>query len=107
MPQIIFIEADGAEHAVAAPTGQSLMQVATAAGVPGIIGECGGSCSCATCHVYLDPADLSLVPAMEPGESDMLDFAASPREAGSRLGCQVVVTSDMDGLRVRVPETQV
>lgn len=107
MPQIIFIEADGAEHAVAASAGLSLMQVATTAGVPGIIGECGGSCSCATCHVYLEPSELGLVPPMEPGESDMLDFAASPREAGSRLGCQVVVTAQMEGLRVRLPETQV
>lgn len=107
MPQIIFIEADGAEHAVTAIPGQSLMQVATAAGVPGIIGECGGSCSCATCHVYLDPPILALAPPQEAGESDMLDFAASPRQAGSRLGCQVVVTAHMDGMRVRLPETQV
>lgn len=107
MPQILFIEADGVEHAVTAPVGQSLMHAAIAAGVPGIIGECGGSCSCATCHVYLEPADLFRVPPMEPGESDMLDFAASPREPGSRLGCQVIVTSEMDRLRVRVPETQV
>ncbi len=107
MPQIVFIQADGTLQNVEAAIGLSLMQVATQAGVPGIIGECGGSCSCATCHVSLEPEDLARLPPMSEGESDMLDFAASPRSPGSRLGCQVMVTAQMDGLRVGLPETQV
>lgn len=107
MPQIVFIQADGTRQNVEAAIGISLMQAATQAGVPGIIGECGGSCSCATCHVMLEPEDIARLPPMSEGESDMLDFAASPRTPGSRLGCQVMVSAEVAGLRVGVPETQV
>lgn len=107
MARIIFIQADGTARIVEAEEGISLMQAATTAGIPGIVGECGGSCSCATCHVVLAPEDLARLPAMGDTEGEMLDFAAGPRTAGSRLGCQVIVTQELSGLRVEVPEAQV
>lgn len=107
MPQITFIQADGAARTLDVAAGLSLMHAATNAGLPGIVGECGGSCSCATCHVQLPAAALAALPPMSETESDMLDFAASPRTEGSRLGCQVIVTAEMDGLEVHLPETQV
>ena len=105
MPKIKFIEPDGTEHVVDIPLGWSMMEGAVRNLVPGIDADCGGACACATCHVYVDPAWLAALPAKGEMEETMLDFAigAAPN---SRLSCQIRVTSDMDGLVVRVPVSQ-
>lgn len=105
MPVITFVAHDGASFEVDAAVGSNLMQVALNNGIDGILGECGGACSCATCHCYLGEADFARVPAPGPMERDMLDCVAEP-EPTSRLGCQVVISDDMDGLVVRMPASQ-
>ncbi|WP_460071396.1 2Fe-2S iron-sulfur cluster-binding protein [Streptomyces sp. YKOK-I1] len=107
MPTVIFRSPDGTEHKVAAASGTVLMQAAVSHGVPGIVAECGGNASCATCHVYLDPAQSG--PAGPPNdvEDEMLDFTAAERRPTSRLSCQVVLSDALDGLVVHVPEEQV
>lgn len=105
MPQITFVAHDGSAFEVEAAVGSNLMQVALANGIDGILGECGGACSCATCHCYLDEGVYAGMPAPSPMERDMLDCVVDP-EPTSRLGCQVVVSEDMDGMRVRMPASQ-
>lgn len=106
MPDITFIEADGEIHAFEAPEGVSLMAAATGAGVPGIVGECGGQLRCATCHVVVDPAWVERLPPPSSDEQAMLELTAVPREPGSRLSCQVVLVPELQGLVVQVPERQ-
>lgn len=107
MPSVTYLSARGAPASFEARVGDTVMQTAVNNGVDGIVAECGGSASCATCHVYVDPAFVPLLE--EPGEieSEMLDFAASPRRPNSRLGCQIVLTERLDGLVVTLPERQV
>lgn len=107
MPKITYIEFDGTEHNVELPAGWTLMQGATLNGIDGIEGECGGSCGCATCHVYVDPAFAGLLDPVSETEDEMLECTASPREENSRLGCQIKVTPAIDGIVVRLPEAQV
>lgn len=106
MIQIRFIRADGTEETLQTPTGQSLMQAAVNANLRGIEADCGGALSCATCHVLLDPPWAGQLPAPAPEERDMLGFAASPTEPGSRLSCQIRLTPELDGLVVRLPAAQ-
>lgn len=106
MIQIRFIRADGTEQTIQAPTGQSLMKAAVDADVRGIDADCGGSLTCATCHVMLDEPWIGQLPPAIPDERDMLDFAASPVEPGSRLSCQIQLTPALDGLVVRLPASQ-
>lgn len=73
--------------------------------VPGIVGECGGACSCATCHVYIDPAWIDRVTPLTEPEASMLDFAIGRKE-GSRLSCQIRMSEELDNLVVHVPESQ-
>ena len=87
-------------------TGQSLMQAAVAANVPGIEADCGGMMTCATCHVYVREPFLAQLPDMSSDEDSMLDFTASPRRANSRLSCQIPLTEALDGLTVDLPGTQ-
>jgi ferredoxin, 2Fe-2S len=87
-------------------TGQSLMQAAVAANVPGIEADCGGMMTCATCHVYVREAFLSRLPDMTGDEDTMLDFTASARRANSRLSCQIPLGEALDGLTVDLPESQ-
>ena len=101
MPEITFIQPDGTERIVVAAPGESLMVAATRAGIEGIIGECGGSCMCATCHCYLEAGDL---PPPEPLEAETLEFVAENPRPGSRLTCQVVATEMMDSVVLRVAE---
>ncbi|RCK21760.1 2Fe-2S iron-sulfur cluster-binding protein [Thalassospira lucentensis] len=103
MTTLTFIQPDGSEKSVAATEGRSLMEIAQGAGVAGIVAECGGSAACATCHVVLPQDVFDRLGPPEEHEEDMLDFADAPREPCSRLSCQVNVTSDMDGMTVRVP----
>ena len=105
MPKITFIEHNGAEHTVEAPTGVSVMETAIKNMVPGIDADCGGACACATCHVYVDEAWVEKVGKPEAMEESMLDFAAEPKP-NSRLSCQINVTDEHDGLIVRLPEFQ-
>lgn len=105
MPKILFIENDGTQHEVQVPIGYSVMQGAIDNMVGGIVAECGGACSCATCHCYVDEEWLSKVGEPEPAEKDMIEFAVG-RRAGSRLSCQIQVTEQLDGLVVQLPESQ-
>ena len=105
MAKITFIQPDGAKQEVDGEVGLTVMEVAKKALVPGIEAECGGACSCATCHVYVDDAWREKVGKPAEMEEDMLDFAFDVRES-SRLSCQIKVTAELDGLVVRVPEKQ-
>lgn len=105
MPTIVFIEPDGQQKSVTSVTGQSLMQAAVQNGVRGIEADCGGSCTCATCHAYIDPQWAERLPAIRALEQDMLEFALDTNEH-SRLTCQIQVTDELDGLVVRIPDAQ-
>jgi ferredoxin, 2Fe-2S len=105
MPQIVFVESNGKQLAVEALVGQSVMQAAVNHMVPGIIADCGGSCSCATCHVYIDEAWIERVPPADVPERDMLECAAGTQD-NSRLSCCIRITPALDGLVVRVPASQ-
>lgn len=106
MPKITFIEHSGQEHVVEVAAGQSVMQAAVDNSVPGIMADCGGNCSCATCHVYIDAEWAGRVTPPLQSETDMLDCALHTQES-SRLSCQVAVTPELDGLIVRLPESQI
>jgi 2Fe-2S ferredoxin len=103
LPKVVFFGADGTQYSVDAAAGQSVMQAAVANGIPGILGECGGNLSCATCHVWVRSEFVAAVGGPVGIEDDLLDLAVDERRPGSRLGCQVVVTDDLDGLTVDVP----
>ena len=105
MPKITYIAFDGDETIVDAKEGMSVMQSAVNNGVDGIVAECGGACSCATCHVYVDEAWFEKLPEAQAMEKEMLDFVMSPQPT-SRLSCQIKVTAELDGLVVNTPESQ-
>ncbi len=105
MPKITYIEHNGTEHVVDAEVGMTVMEAAIKNKVPGIEAECGGACSCATCHVYVTDSWRKTTGEPEEMEEDMLDFAFDVRES-SRLSCQIRVTDELDGLVVHVPEKQ-
>jgi len=106
MARITCIGHDGHEDVVEIREGWSLMQGARAAGVEGIVAECGGACSCATCHCYVDEAWRARLPAPTSEELQMLDNVADDRRPGSRLSCQLRITGSLDGLRVSLPARQ-
>lgn len=106
MPKLIFVSYDGREDVVDATDGDSVMVTATRHGVPGIIGECGGNASCATCHVWVREEFTDLVGPPNDMEEDLLDLAVTERREGSRLSCQVSVTPEMEGLTMDVPPDQ-
>jgi 2Fe-2S ferredoxin len=105
MAKITYIEHDGKTHVVDVPTGWSLMEGAVKNRVNGIDADCGGACACSTCHVYVDPAWEAVLPPKAEMEEAMLDFALVTAP-NSRLSCQIRVTSDMDGLVLRMPISQ-
>lgn len=105
MAKITFIQPDGTRQEVVAEPGMTVMEAARKELVPGIEAECGGACSCATCHVYVDDAWREKVGPPSQMEEDMLDFAFDVR-ASSRLSCQIKVKEELDGLVVSVPEKQ-
>ena len=107
MPTIHYILKDGTRRSVEAKAGHSVMETAIHNNIRGIDAECGGSCSCATCHVYVDGDFIDKLEPADDMESELLDGVASERLAGSRLSCQIFVTPALDGLTVRVPETQI
>ena len=106
MPTVTFTDHEGHRRVVDATAGDSVMETAVRNGVPGIVAECGGSLSCATCHVFVDEQDLGQLPPMEDMEDEMLYGTTEDRRDNSRLSCQIKVTEGMD-LHVTTPETQV
>ena len=105
MAKLTYIANDGTQFDVEAENGSTVMENAIRHAVPGIEAECGGACACATCHVYVDEAFMSLVGDPQPMEEDMLDFAYDVRP-NSRLSCQIRVREDIDGLVVTTPDKQ-
>lgn len=106
MPKVTFVAVDGSQQTIDATAGDSVMAIAVRNGVPGIVGECGGNRSCATCHVYVDEDYRDLVGPPGDLEDDMLDLAVSERRETSRLSCQITVTEALDGLVVQTPSEQ-
>jgi ferredoxin, 2Fe-2S len=107
MPSITYVHTDGSREVLDVPVGTSIMRAAILNSVDGIVAECGGEMMCATCHVYVEEAQLPLTPVQSDDEKAMLEFTASERKPNSRLSCQLVVTPEMDGLVVYLPESQV
>lgn len=105
MARITFIEYNGTEHEVNATPGQSVMVAAINNMVPGIDADCGGACSCGTCHVFVDPAWFAATGDPGKYEEPMLDMNPD-RRPESRLSCQITVREALDGLVVRLPEYQ-
>ncbi|OOG47343.1 2Fe-2S iron-sulfur cluster-binding protein [Polaromonas sp. A23] len=106
MPKVHLIQHDGTQLTLEADDGKSLMQTAVAAGVHGIVGECGGSAMCATCHVYVQEPWLQKLPEPLATELEMLECTADERRPESRLSCQIKLSPQLDGLTVRLPSTQ-
>lgn len=104
MITITFIQPDGSQTVATAKPGGSLMQAAVDHGVKGIVGECGGSMACATCHCHVDSGWRNRTGAMSPGEADMLELSAGEVRPESRLACQITLTPELDGLVIRLPE---
>jgi 2Fe-2S ferredoxin len=106
LPKVVYVSAEGVERVVDAHAGESAMAAAVRNGVPGIIGECGGNTSCATCHVWVRDAFSDRVGGPGELEDDLLDLGVSERRAGSRLSCQIELTDALDGLTLDVPAAQ-
>jgi 2Fe-2S ferredoxin len=107
MPTIHYILKDGTTRSVEAKAGASVMETAIHHNIRGIDAECGGSCSCATCHVYVDETYLAKLTPPDEMEEELLDGVATERLPTSRLSCQIAISAELDGLSVRVPESQV
>jgi 2Fe-2S ferredoxin len=105
MPTIIYVEHDGTRHEVEVEEQLTLMEGATMNLVPGVEGMCGGVCSCATCHCYIEGEWAEKLHPPQPGELHMLD-TASHRKPSSRLGCQILVSWEMEGMEVHLPPEQ-
>ena len=105
MARIKYIEFDGREHEVDVKSGLSVMEGAVKNNVPGIDADCGGACACATCHVYVDEAWTAKTGTASAMEESMLDFAEEV-QPNSRLSCQIRVSEGLDGLVVRMPQSQ-
>ena len=105
--RVTLVERDGREVTIdEAAIGESLMAVAKSAGVDGILGECGGGCACATCHVYIEPEWQDAVGPPDVLEEMTLDGVSHIVQANSRLGCQILLREELDGLRVAVAPPQ-
>ena len=105
MPKITYIEHNGKTHVVEVPKGFSVMEGAIQNNISGIDADCGGSCACATCHVYVDEKWFKKLQNIDDAEQDMLDMAFEPNKF-SRLTCQITVSDDLDGLVVKMPSKQ-
>jgi 2Fe-2S ferredoxin len=105
VPQLIVNTRDGIEKILDVPVGTVLMEAIRDAGIDELLALCGGCCSCATCHVYVDPAFAGALPPMSVDEGELLDGTGHRTEA-SRLSCQVPMTAALEGVRVKVaPES--
>ena len=105
MPKITYIELSGKSQTIEVANGLSVMEGAVQNDIPGIDADCGGGMACATCHVYVKEEWFDKLPKKEDGEEDMLDMAYEPNKF-SRLSCQMIVTDELDGLIVTMPEKQ-
>lgn len=105
MPVVTYVSHGGEIKEVEVDSGTSVMQGAVDNMIDGILAECGGSCSCATCHCYVDDAWVEKIPAPSEMEKDMLECVLE-QQTNSRLSCQVIVTDEMDGLVIKLPESQ-
>ncbi len=101
MPKVIVVTRDGEERELDGQSGLSLMEVIRDGGIDELLALCGGCCSCATCHVHVDPAFADRLPAIGPDEDDLLD-ASDDRDRMSRLSCQITLRPELDGLRVTI-----
>ena len=106
MAKITYIEHNGTQHVVEVSNGLTVMEGAVQNDIPGIDADCGGGMACATCHVYVKDDWFSKLPEKENGEDDMLDQAYQPNSS-SRLSCQIIISEDLNGLVVHLPEKQV
>ena len=105
MAKITYIEHNGKSHNIDVQNELSVMEGAIQNSIPGIDADCGGACACATCHVYVDEKWFNKLPKRSEAEQDMLDVAFEPNK-NSRLGCQITVTDELDGLVVKMPLKQ-
>ena len=105
MPKITYIEHNGKSHKIEVSNGFTVMEGAVQNNILGIDADCGGSCACATCHVYVDEKWFDKIIKKESAEEDMLDMAHEPKKF-SRLTCQITVTDELDGLVVKMPSKQ-
>jgi len=101
MPKLIVTLRDGEEREITGESGLSVMEVLRDAGIDEILALCGGCCSCATCHVHVDPEFAVKLPKMSEDENDLLD-SSSDRDDTSRLSCQIEFGVALDGLKVRI-----
>lgn len=106
MVKVIVTNIDGTEQTVEGKGGTSLMETLRSNNIPGIIAECGGSMSCATCHVIVGDNGLTSAGEISEMEDDMLDCTATEREPGSRLSCQIELSDELDGMKVSIPDNQ-
>ena len=106
MTKITYITHDNNSHTIDVQNGLTVMEGAIQNDIPGIDADCGGSMACATCHVYVKEEWFNKLPAKQDGEDDMLDQAYEPRQ-NSRLSCQLIVSDELEGLIVNLPEKQV
>ena len=105
MAKIKYIEHNGKSHTIDVANGLSVMEGAVQKDIPGIDADCGGSMACATCHVYVKEEWFDKLPKKEDGEEDMIDMAYEPNKF-SRLSCQLIVSDELEGLVVNLPEKQ-
>ncbi|MES2978194.1 MAG: 2Fe-2S iron-sulfur cluster-binding protein [Pseudomonadota bacterium] len=106
MITVHFINPDGSRKTVTGKDGKNLMQLAIANRVDDIAADCGGALTCATCHVYVQEPFATLLGGPSDEEDGMLAFTAAPRRANSRLSCQIMLSEQLDGLTVELPDTQ-
>jgi 2Fe-2S ferredoxin len=106
MPKITYISHSGVSHVIEVPQGMSVMEGGVRNGIDEIVAECGGSCLCATCHVYVDEEWLAALEPIAEDENAMLESTAAERKSNSRLSCQLIVKPALEGLVVHTPETQ-
>lgn len=103
MPKLIVVTREGEERELEGDAGLSVMEVIRDGGIDELLALCGGCCSCATCHIHVDPAFADLMPHMSEDENDLLD-SSDHRDATSRLSCQIQFTQALDGLKIRIAE---
>ena len=103
MPKLVVIDRAGEEKVVEADAGLSVMEAIRDNGFDELLALCGGCCSCATCHVHVDPADFAKLAPMSEDENDLLD-SSDHRDEFSRLSCQIQMTAALDGLKVKIAE---
>ena len=103
---VTYVSPRGISRKIEVPVGVSVMQAALNHKVEGILGECGGNCMCATCHVYVEPSFWDRIPPVTNNEKFMLSIAAEGPESNSRLSCQIKMTPELDGIIVRLPGKQ-